>query len=71
MSLRLAPVTGARPFVKILGDGKYQSKTVYTDPNTTELDDINNKIFEIKKINHHPYLPEFSERHHGETLFFH
>ena len=42
MSLSYTNVKGSRPFVKILGDGKYQNKIIYIDPNTTEIDEINN-----------------------------
>ena len=35
-----------------------------------DADYINNRIFEIKKIKHRQYLPEFPERRHIETQFF-
>ena len=42
MSLTFTPVKASRPFVKITGDTKYQNKTIYIDPNTTEIDQVNN-----------------------------
>ena len=42
MSLSFTPTKGSKPFVKVLGDGKYQNKTLYIDPNQTDIDEASN-----------------------------
>ena len=42
MSLTFLQVKNAKPLAKIIGDGKLHNKVVYIDPNTTEIDEVNN-----------------------------
>jgi Cdc6-like AAA superfamily ATPase len=42
MSLSFTPTKGSKPFVKVLGDGKYQNKILYIDPNRTDIDEASN-----------------------------
>ena len=42
MSFSFTENKGCRPFVKILGSGKYNNKLIYIDPNTNEMDKVNN-----------------------------
>ena len=42
MSFSLNDGKQCRPFVKIIGEGKYNNKLIYIDPNTNEMDKVSN-----------------------------
>ena len=68
MSLTFTPVKGSRPFVKITGDTKYQNKTIYIDPNTTEIDQVNNVAhFRIPNNCNFQFVPDTS--HERDILY--
>ena len=42
MSFSFNDGKGCRPFVKVIGEGNYNNKLIYIDPNTNEIDKVSN-----------------------------
>ena len=42
MSFTFEDVKHAKPFVKIIGEGKSNNKLIYIDPNTNDIDKVCN-----------------------------
>ena len=48
MSVTFEDVKHAKPFVKIIGEGKYDNKSIYIDPNTNEMYKVSKLFFQQK-----------------------
>ena len=54
-------VKHAKPFVEIIGEGKYNNKLIYIDPNTNEMDKVSNfKGLKIPKNSSFQLVPDTS-----------
>ena len=61
MSLGFNDGKGCRPFVKITGEGKFNNKLIYIDPNTNERDKVSNfKGLKIPNNSSFQLVPETS-----------